>query len=505
MNHLKSRLALLLVVFLMLSVAACTVPNIVPPTPEAAQPPTTSQPTPMPAQPAPALEGSNWILLTYQNSAGNLIDVLSDTIVTLGFSEDKVQGHAGCNTYFGAYTLDGNKLSLGPLASTRKFCAQSGVMDQETAVLAALANVAQVQQHGDTLLMQDNSGATILTWQPAPEQPAGNAGLANPASVYCEEQGGTLDIRNEAGGQTGYCVFPDGSECEEWAYYRGECAPASAQALTPAMLKNAVYHSDFVSAGEVQLVDGVFSEPIMEGSATKITIQLADMTFGDLNNDGVEDAAVILVSDPGGSGTFYELAAVLNQNGHPRHITSFALGDRVQVQQFNIRDGEIVVQMLTQGQDDPMCCPTQLVRNHYRLQEDTLIISVTEKETPFPKDSEKILPLEVLNTVWHWQSWQESEAASLSLVAQPENYTLTFHNDGTVAIQADCNRAAGSYTLEGGVLRISLGPATLAYCGDESLDQTFLQLLSQVEDFEMQDEHLLLHLAGSAGVLTLGR
>ncbi len=50
--------------------------------------------------------------------------------------------------------------------------------------------------------------------------------LANPASVYCEEQGGTLEIRTDAdGGQVGYCLFDDGTECEEWAYYRGECQP----------------------------------------------------------------------------------------------------------------------------------------------------------------------------------------------------------------------------------------------------------------------------------------
>ncbi len=49
--------------------------------------------------------------------------------------------------------------------------------------------------------------------------------LPNPASVYCEEQGGTLEIRDEAGGQVGYCVFDDGSECEEWAFMRGECQP----------------------------------------------------------------------------------------------------------------------------------------------------------------------------------------------------------------------------------------------------------------------------------------
>lgn len=59
----------------------------------------------------------------------------------------------------------------------------------------------------------------------AVETEEGSAGLPNPASVFCEEQGGVVDIRSEPAGQVGFCVFPDGSECEEWAYYRGECVP----------------------------------------------------------------------------------------------------------------------------------------------------------------------------------------------------------------------------------------------------------------------------------------
>jgi putative hemolysin len=47
--------------------------------------------------------------------------------------------------------------------------------------------------------------------------------IANPASVYCEEQGGKLEIRDKKDGQKGFCVFNDGSECEEWAFWRGEC------------------------------------------------------------------------------------------------------------------------------------------------------------------------------------------------------------------------------------------------------------------------------------------
>jgi hypothetical protein len=50
-------------------------------------------------------------------------------------------------------------------------------------------------------------------------------GLPNPASVYCQEQGGRLEIRQEpdGGGSYGVCIFPDGTECEEWALFNKKC------------------------------------------------------------------------------------------------------------------------------------------------------------------------------------------------------------------------------------------------------------------------------------------
>lgn len=62
---------------------------------------------------------------------------------------------------------------------------------------------------------------------PAPDpesMDAARENMPNPASIYCEEQGYRLEIRATSdGSQTGYCIFPDGSECDEWMYYRGEC------------------------------------------------------------------------------------------------------------------------------------------------------------------------------------------------------------------------------------------------------------------------------------------
>jgi putative hemolysin len=78
----------------------------------------------------------------------------------------------------------------------------------------------------------------VPTVAPEADTPAGqstdSAGLPNPASVYCAEQGYTLEMREGEGGTYGVCLFPDGSECDEWAYYRGECSPAGQNESTPA-------------------------------------------------------------------------------------------------------------------------------------------------------------------------------------------------------------------------------------------------------------------------------
>jgi Tol biopolymer transport system component/putative hemolysin len=61
--------------------------------------------------------------------------------------------------------------------------------------------------------------------QPEPKQTeARPAEIANPASQYCEEQGGTLTIEERGdGGQFGVCYFEDNYQCEEWAMLRGDC------------------------------------------------------------------------------------------------------------------------------------------------------------------------------------------------------------------------------------------------------------------------------------------
>jgi inhibitor of cysteine peptidase len=75
---------------------------------------------------------------------------------------------------------------------------------------------------------------TLILWvlvigacAPTPATPEASEDMPNPASKHCADQGYTLEIRSEAGGEVGYCLFPDGTECEEWAFFRGECGPGT--------------------------------------------------------------------------------------------------------------------------------------------------------------------------------------------------------------------------------------------------------------------------------------
>jgi len=48
--------------------------------------------------------------------------------------------------------------------------------------------------------------------------------IANPASIYCVENNGTLNTGSNENGDYGVCILQSGKTCEEWAYFKGECS-----------------------------------------------------------------------------------------------------------------------------------------------------------------------------------------------------------------------------------------------------------------------------------------
>lgn len=106
----------------------------------------------------------------------------------------------------------------------------------------------------------------------------------------------------------------------------------------------------------------------------------------------------------------------------------------------------------------------------------------------------------LVGVVWELQQIQMNDD-TLFTPSSPQNYTVEFSEAGEVFIQADCNRAAGAFTLEDGMLSITLGPTTTAACPDGSIDTQFLSSLSNANLVFFQGDDMFIDLAYDSGTM----
>ena len=123
-----------------------------------------------------------------------------------------------------------------------------------------------------------------------------------------------------------------------------------------------------------RLINGRSEVQAAPGSAIKITtVVFGKPAYGDLNHDGQEDAALFLVHDPGGSGTFYYVAAAIAAGGSYRGTNAVFIGDRVSPRTIQIRDGVIVAEFDDRSPDQPMAAAPSISKTMYlRLNEEVL-------------------------------------------------------------------------------------------------------------------------------------
>ncbi len=104
----------------------------------------------------------------------------------------------------------------------------------------------------------------------------------------------------------------------------------------------------------VALVDGRNERPAAPGSAIKIrTTVWKRPVFGDLDGDGDDDAALLLIQDPGGSGTFFYVTAAIRSNGRYQGINTFLMGDRITPKDLAIRNRMIVATYADRRPNEP--------------------------------------------------------------------------------------------------------------------------------------------------------
>ena len=113
-----------------------------------------------------SLDGSSWSLMSYKDNTGETVNVLPRSTTTVLFQANQVTGIAGCNNFNATYQTTRNKLSFSPVATTRKVCNMPlGIMQQETAFLAALDSTVSYKLSRNALELIDSRGNTLLTFR----------------------------------------------------------------------------------------------------------------------------------------------------------------------------------------------------------------------------------------------------------------------------------------------------------------------------------------------------
>ncbi|MCB9100706.1 MAG: META domain-containing protein [Anaerolineales bacterium] len=363
------------------------------------------------------LNGTSWRLVDFNFDQQPVPDEVD---ITANFSEGQMSGFAGCNNYTTSITTEGEfaqSLVVSPIAATLMACPEPG-MSLETQYLAALQSVSQwsyLAAHLALTYETEDGGITTLMFEP---------------------------VANEA------------------------AAPAeSSPALTRAQLASATYSGIYDEP--VTLTDGRYEgEPFVEGDASRPTVTLANAAplMGDLNGDGVDDAVVFLEENSGGTGHFVYVAAQLNQGGQPVDAGTVLIEDRIQIKSAAIANGQVMLEIVTDGPGDAACCKSHKAHKTYALQDGQLA------EIPGPEEERVRISAADLNGT----SWT---LVNLNFDQQPvltdTEVTISFQ-DGQITGSGGCNTYNTGFTLGEDnpfVMTISPVAATRKACPDPILNQ----------------------------------
>ena len=132
----------------------------------------------------------------------------------------------------------------------------------------------------------------------------------------------------------------------------GTAASGVTSSVSPPDPSNATFK---IERDTVALVNGRAEREAAPGSATKVVATLADpRASGDVDGDGRPDTVVILIYQPGGSGTFFYVAALLNVRGGVTTTPAVLLGDRIKVTGVKLDGRTIVVDVLDRTAGQPL-------------------------------------------------------------------------------------------------------------------------------------------------------
>ena len=95
-----------------------------------------------------SLTGSNWVAADNAHQS-------------VEFKSSQIIGNAGCNQFFGTYNQKDSKITVNPLATTRKACGHD-VMLKEHDFLLTLESAKHVEVNANMLILKNADGQVVM-------------------------------------------------------------------------------------------------------------------------------------------------------------------------------------------------------------------------------------------------------------------------------------------------------------------------------------------------------
>ncbi len=109
----------------------------------------------------------NWTVTGVNNGREAVVSPQLGTTITARFSPDgQVEGSGGCAPYSGSYSISGQQLRIGPIASAQEAACEPPIMEQERQFLVALGRVTTFDLSGRTVMLRDDAGAMQVVLSP---------------------------------------------------------------------------------------------------------------------------------------------------------------------------------------------------------------------------------------------------------------------------------------------------------------------------------------------------
>jgi amidase len=212
----------------------------------------------------------------------------------------------------------------------------------------------------------------------------------------------------------------------------------------------------------ITLTDGYAAYEDPSSGTPYVQLMEPLIASGDLDGDGVTDAAAVLIDHSSGSGTFYYLTAVLDALNNPMPLEALMIGDRIQVKSLVIDDGQIVADLVAQGPDEPLCCASWNVRETYVVEDGALVERSSEQVSQITLD-------DLNDTMWRLLDLNGGQEPALA------DADVTLHiNDGLLNGSAGCNDYRSTVNAgPEGLNSLAIGPmaTTQKLCKEALMEQ----------------------------------